>query len=536
MMDLPRFFQKILLAVLLLFTTGGVLSIGPLSRANQTHPNSQLYLPIITTPSKCQVIQTTAQTTDSTAQKLLQKFADSVTNGRQFYVSTSGRANGTGTVSDPWDLDSALLQSDRVTGGDIIWVLGGTYKPVKEPIKYNVKISGTTTTPVFVRAYPGALVTIDGGVEFYTDNVTFWGFNITNTNPDRTAAESGSHPGDLDRGGGISVFASNVSIINNIIHEGEDGISASSSAISTLLYGNIIFNNGWQGPDRGHGHGIYIQNDTGTKTAKENVVFNNFGGYSFHIYTENGAIKNFNLSGNVVMNDKFLVGGLQPAANIFITQNFVAMAKMQLGFSSQSNTGLTIQQNMIWDPAETPLQISWWQNATVTNNCILTDTRPVLELTYPANRGTYRWNYNYYQGSSTNGSFLLGNSSLSWSQWKSTTGYDINTEFSTTSFSSPDIFVRPNAYESKRGNIIIFNWRSEPEVNVDISALNLSAGDRYTLHNIQNYFAETISGTYSDSTITIPMTGWTVAKPIGWPDPLKDSTFPKFGVFLLTVP
>jgi hypothetical protein len=36
----------------------------------------------------------------------------------------------------------------------------------KRTIKYNVKISGTTTTPVFVRAYPGALVTIDGGVEF----------------------------------------------------------------------------------------------------------------------------------------------------------------------------------------------------------------------------------------------------------------------------------------------------------------------------------------------------------------------------------
>jgi hypothetical protein len=70
-MDLPRFFQKILLRVLLLFTTGGVLSIGPLSRANQTHPIVSYTSPSLP-PFKCQVIQTTAQTTDSTAQKLLQ--------------------------------------------------------------------------------------------------------------------------------------------------------------------------------------------------------------------------------------------------------------------------------------------------------------------------------------------------------------------------------------------------------------------------------------------------------------------------------
>lgn len=536
-MRFPRPVQQFLFLILCVFTGCGILLTNTHSGASQTHPNQQLFFPIVTAASKCTVAAPMlTASTEVIATPTAEELLANNTNGRNFYVTVSGRSNGSGSSSDPWDLDSALLESARVTAGDIIWVRGGTYEPVKEPNKYNIKISGSSTNPVTVRAYPGELVTIDAGIEIYTDNVVFWGFNITNTNPDRQASDPGSHPGDLDRGGGIGIFADNITVVNNIIHEGEDGISATSDALNTKIYGNLIYNNGWQGPDRGHGHGIYVQNDTGTKSLKENIIFNDFGAYSFHLYTENGSIKNFSLVGNVVMNDTFLVGGAQPAVNISLLENYVANANIQLGFSSQSNSNLTVQRNWVWNPESTALQVSWWQNVNVTNNCLLSETHPVVNLTYPQSKGTYQWNTNYYQVDTLTRVFLLGSTQLSWSQWRNTTGYDQQSSISTTALAGADIFVRPNAYETKRGNIIIFNWGRANHVVVDVSSLGLKSGDRYTLHNAQNYLNETIQDVYTQNSLTIPMTGWSVATPLGWSEPLQPSTFPSFGVFILTVP
>lgn len=455
-----------------------------------------------------------------------------------FYVTTTGKASNDGSAAHPWDLDSALLNTSKVHAGDIIWVRGGTYKPEIESIKFNIKVKGAANNPVIIRAYPGERVTIDGSVEIYSEYVTFWGFEITNTNPDRTSSEVGSHPSDISRGSGVNLLAPNISLINNIIHEGENGISSFSSSPDAIIYGNISFNNGWMGPDRGHGHGLYAQNETGSKTLAENIVFNNFGAYSFHLYTENGSLKNFTLTGNVAMNDTFLIGGTQPVQNIHLFENYVYNTKSKLGYSNQNNTNLQLQQNWFWNPSGTGIEINWWNNFTVMDNYILSGSSPVLTYEPSSSPGPVNWTNNNYQAGSDTDSFTYDGDQLSWNQWRSTTTYDSGSQFSTAPLTDPSVFVRPNQYEKKRGNIIIFNWSDLNEINADISSLGLASGDLYTLHNAQNYYAETIQGTYNDSnpTITIPMTGWSVAKPIGWSVPLNPSTFPKFGVFVLTVP
>ena len=80
-------------------------------------------------------------------------------------------------------------------------------------------------------------------------------------------------------------------------------------------------------------------------------------------------------------------------------------------------------------------------------------------------------------------------------------------------------------------------------MSVDISSLGLSIGDIYQLHNVEDYFNDIISGTYSGNPITIPMTGHTVQQPVGYlfdlnndltvPVPTPLSTFPEFGAFVL---
>lgn len=53
-----------------------------------------------------------------------------------------------------------------------------------------------------------------------------------------------------------------VQIINCINHDTSelDFFSGDSGASGAMIYGTASFNNGWEGQDRGHGHGIYTQN------------------------------------------------------------------------------------------------------------------------------------------------------------------------------------------------------------------------------------------------------------------------------------
>ncbi len=51
------------------------------------------------------------------------------------------------------------------------------------------------------------------------------------------------------------------------------GLRLLEGATNAEIYGCLIYYNGWEAPDRGHGHGIYAQNQTGTKKITDNIVF-----------------------------------------------------------------------------------------------------------------------------------------------------------------------------------------------------------------------------------------------------------------------
>lgn len=453
-----------------------------------------------------------------------------------FFVTTNGSEKGDGSLNNPWDLDSALLGHPEVAPGDTIWVRGGTYHPVEEPSKYNIKVSGSEDNPVVIRAYPGERVSIDGGIQIYNTNVVFWGFEVFSSDTDRISEESGSNPSTYNRPGGILVLNKNVALINNIIHDGETGITAQVSignyySENAVIYGNLSYNNGWIGPDRGHGYGLYSQNELGTKYIYENIIFNNFGGYSYHIYREGGPLKNFVFFGNIAINGNFLVGGLQPTSNIRLDENYTYNATTRLGFSAVENETISVQRNHFWNVNENALEVKWWENVRILQNYIYSnDILAFLQFSsFPNN---YDWDENFYYSANLR-PFNINNSIIPWESWKNSTGFDTQSNFYSVLPNKTNVIVRPNYFEAKRGNIIIQNWSYVDTVSVNITTLGLEIGDKYTIHNAQNFYAETIEGTYNGGLITIPMKGWTVAKPIGWDEPLGENTFPTFGTFVL---
>jgi hypothetical protein len=99
------------------------------------------------------------------------------------------------------------------------------------------------------------------------------------------------------------------------------------------------------------------------------------------------------------------------------------------------------------------------------------------------------------------------------------------------------IFVRPNQYEPGRANITIYNWHLLDTVTLGaehLKGVEIRKGDRFRLHNVQDYFEDVISGVYNGESIEISMNGRSVAQPLGL-DFKPDSTFPEFGAFVLIV-
>ena len=93
--------------------------------------------------------------------------------------------------------------------------------------------------------------------------------------------------------------------------------------------------------------------------------------------------------------------------------------------------------------------------------------------------------------------------------------FDLHSTYNASAPSGEWIYVRLNAYETKRANVTIYNWDLAPSVAVDLSKV-LSVGDSYVIQDAQNFYGPpVVSGTYAGGTVNIPMTGLTKATPIG---------------------
>jgi hypothetical protein len=487
-----------------------------------------------------------------TALRLLQitvVLLPAVVEARDQYVATNGTASGPGTLAQPYDLPTAL-SGTVAKPGDVFWLSGGTY--VIGHI--DTQISGTNGQPITFRPMPGDRVRVNGSVTFYASagyvilrNLEFYS---SNTNRVSSQTNAGFNPTDISLVTGIASYSPNMSFINLVVHdETGEGIYISHEGTNSLIYGCVIYNNGWCSPDNAEGHGVYVQGDIGTREVADNIAFNNSGA-SFHIYDDrtNATLDGITIDGNVAYNAgaiqsvrfyrDWIVGVDYPAINAdgIVFKNNMGYSTQVAGEDDAAQLGrqgingsVAILNNYL----PQGLEVNNWFIAAVSGNLV---TENSANLAVSLNQSqiilSASWNLNNYFVGTRNGGFLVATNVVNFSTWQSGTGFDANSTCHMNSLTGTQVFVRTNRYDAGRANIIVYNWDNQANVSVDVSSF-LPTGTPYEVRNAQDFFAPPVlSGVYGGQPLSLPMNGLTVAVPNGLmitPPP----TGPTFNVFVL---
>jgi hypothetical protein len=490
-------------------------------------------------------------------------------SGNSWYVSTSGSASGNGSMSSPWDLQTALNQPSSVKPGDTIWVRSGKYGGGTASSAFQSKLVGTASAPIIVRAYPKERVTIDAWIEVgccdgapnpsagsYT---WFWGLEIAGFNPDRSSGTSGPPQWAAQANhNGADTWGAGTKFINNIIHDTAGGISVWNAADSEV-YGNIVYNVGGYGTDRGHGHDFYVQNAApSVLKLTDNIGFNNFDMGLQAYGSSDATVQNIQLRGNAIFNSGILYGqivdnltlgggsggpsGMLLDSNFFYSTPSLSQGYNELGYLWTPRSHDAVATNNYFIGGNQAIDLERWDSLTFTNNTVYSQaTESMLITRTDQTTAPYNYNNNRYFGS---GQFTIDASCDNWpcpssrnvnfSSWVSSTGLDRSSSFAPGAPTGVWTTVRPNAYEPGRANIVIFNWDNNSSVQVDLSASGIKAGDAYQIRDAQNWYnGPVVSGTYNGSPVAIPMSGLQLALPVGSVPLLPKHTAPQFGTFVL---
>jgi hypothetical protein len=449
------------------------------------------------------------------------------------FASPQGTPQGDGTIANPWDLQTALNQTSAIQPGDTLWLLGGTYlysiALTGNNNGFSSNLNGTAAAPIVVRNYQAEHVTIDGhgmyaALAVYGSYVWYWGLEIMDSAPVRITQQSFDF--------GVGSYGPGNRFINLVVHDTSQGFSAFLASPDTEVYGNLVYYNGFinpQGADRvNFGHGMYFQNLTGRKTVGDNIIFDN-AAYGMQLYgSVNSSLVGFLINGNVSFNNSswagltygfnYIIANADERKNIQFTNNYSYFPlDAQAG---QNALGLyTLGQDILvtgsvfaggYNPLEMQDQVG---PVTFTGN-FLYATQGLglvnLDLGSAPNLSQYTWNNNSYYGDNA---FLFPGGTGTFSQWQAATGFDSASTFSANPPIANLVFVRPNQYEPKRANIVVYNWTGANDVAVDLSKV-FAAGDQYVIQDAQNFYGAPVAqGTYTGGTVDVPLTS-TVKSPL----------------------
>ncbi len=375
--------------------------------------------------------------------------------GVDWYVSPEGKAINPGTKDAPWDIASALDGSQKVAAGDTIYLLAGTYRRRPQEL-FEIRLVGSADAPIQIRPLSGKRVRIDGGLSVQNPSANLWVRDleifVSEPLPEKPVSP-GSSPEDLKRpwGGLHTHGGKDCKYINLVIHNCNQGISCWKDAIDAEIYGCIIYDNGWLGTDRGHGHCIYTQNDQGVKVISNCIMSCRFDGtYTLHAYgSERAYVNNFLVEDNIFYNKgPFLIGGGRPSSDIRVFRNYLYNVNMQIGYNAPYNEDCEVRDNLIINGE---LSITRYKQAVQEDNLVLKAGQRRPE--------------------------------------------------------GVKVVLLPNRYDQNRAHLAIFNWAKYDKVQVPFESF-LKKGDAFCLMAPDDFFGSPIvRGVCSGDAIEVPTKG-----------------------------
>ncbi len=465
---------------------------------------------------------------------------------REFFVSPSGSAKGDGSIDFPWDLVTALNHPRAVRPGDTIWLRGGVYGDGSGLTEFRSKLTGTSDRPIVLRRYANERAIVNGWLYIQGANTWYWGFEISSTVTDRTGRPDGASKNVNS----VDSYGPGVKLINLVLHDTRQGIGIWNEAPDNEAYGNIIYFNGFQASDRGHGHGVYVQNTTGTKLISDNIIFNQFGSGIHGYATERSSVRNVTVQGNIVFSnggisadgaftDNIIFAADSGLQNILIQDNYTyypptkAAGYSRLGWEwSPANQNVIVRRNY-WIGGYTSLMVYRWAKVAFNRNVVMMDRNYLMmfDKLPDQNPKSYDWNDNTYYG--TGKWFYSGKETNDIAEWRTISGFDSNSQQVRGQPTGVWKIMRPNKYERGRANIVIYNWDLLDKVGVDLSPF-LTEGDRYEIRDVQDFFGSPVaSGTYDGKLISLRMSGLECGTPVGVVPTKPQHTCPQFGAFVL---
>jgi hypothetical protein len=340
--------------------------------------------------------------------------------------------------------------------------------------------NGTLDAPIEIRPIEGEKPVIDGSIDINGDYTYIKGIEVLRSGfTQRVSREAGSYPLDIRVKPGIKISAVGDKIIGCVVHDCPTGILLSNHPAMEVS-GCIVYYNGWLGPDRGHGHGIYAYSPN---AWIENNVF--MGGYSYNIHC-------------------YAANPEKQSLDVFYVRNNISFIAGELGKYRAPDILIGGSAGMVT------------HSPTLYGNCTYGGASVVIGYQGTATDIILVDNY-FPEGIITNGNIFLSEGN--------------------TLTRQPDlrVFLRP-AFEN-RLHLAVYNEAQSESVPVDLASVTgLAAGDRVRVHNIQDYDNDRQDMILDDrKSITIDMRASqrTVVSPngSGWSTPV--SRFPKFGAFML---
>ena len=480
--------------------------------------------------------------------------------------SIQGSPNGDGSLNNPWDLQTALSQSsERVNGGDIIWLHKGIYTG-----KFKSTLESTVKGKyISVVAYNNDKVVLNGNVdsnknyvlEVNGSNVIYKNFEITflgnfsrlNSDKNFRAVAGLNHMKGED-------CKFQKLVIHNVPGS---GIGSWKATGGSIIEDCMIYNNGYQGT-RGHGVGIYVQNESDkTRIIRNNIIFNNYYKgievWSATSGTKREFVKNVSLTDNIIFNNGAPTGrpwsnlivasgdadGINVAKNIKVKdnvlyhnidftdfKNFGYGNSLTLGYTPKALVeDITVTDNVIIG-RNNALNIMHAKSLVFESNIVYTGYVHLATSSLPAlEMGHMSFNNNRFHTRKTAGLRVLKHKDYKLSDWKTTFGIDENSEWKQLKDFQINPVLKVVELKTKKNHFNVGLLQKEGnDVTVDFSEFDIEEGTSYKIYDIENKNVVAKSGKISnDMKITFPMGLKAIEKPTH--NTMATKTSSNFGVF-----